>query len=147
MQNEENMTFTVQGTKYFHFWERKGNIDLSIIPKGTIREVDIDLPIRLQVGNPSFGYQHIEKKHSRHFGDLSTHEFIYNKLGQSGTIYTTEEESKLKILLRVSPSSLLVLRMVDHNSLGWFLTIVSIYPKEGRVDGKEIGRYISDYRI
>ncbi len=47
--------------------------------------------------------------------------------------------------MRVNPDSLLVLRYTE-NKAGNFLTVVSLYFKNERVDGENIGRYISSFK-
>ncbi|MGR4991337.1 hypothetical protein ACPV3U_17335 [Vibrio rotiferianus] len=140
-------TFTTTGDKPFDFWLINNSKDWAVIPAGTIKGFDEDLPIRLQVGNKGFGQKHIEFRHSHWLKKITktVQEALATKLGQSGSIYTTEEDNKLKIMMRVSPDSLLVIRHVS-NRQGNFFTVVSLYYKNERVDGDYVGRYESKFK-
>ena len=140
-------TYTGTGTHKFDFWEINGNRDWAVIPAGTMVNFDEDLPIRLQVGHRGFGQIHIEHRHGHWLKKIkkSLQEALSFKLSQPGTIYTTEENNKIKIMMRVNPDSLLVLRYTE-NKAGNFLTVVSLYFKNERVDGENIGRYIYSFK-
>ena len=139
--------YTLQGSGQYSFWLVNGNKDWATIPQGIIQDFDYPLNIRLQPGNNAWGQKHIDKKHSvwlkKH--GKSVHNMLHNKLGQSGTIYTTETDNKLKITMSMAPGSLLILTLVEQPE-DKFLTLVTMYGHTTRVDGTNIGRYISAYR-
>lgn len=140
-------TFTKTGDTPFDYWLINSNRDWAVIPAGTIEGFDEDLPIRLQVGDKGFGQKHIEFRHGHWLKKIkkTVQEALSTKLGQSGNIFTTEEDNKLKIMMRVSPDSLLIIRYVP-NKQGNFFTVVSLYYKNERVDGDHVGRYESRFK-
>lgn len=144
--------FNVEGTKWFHHWTVDGDKDFAVVPEGTIRGFDTDLPIRLLNGRShQFGKTHIEFKRAGWAKSLnkSIPELVYEKLGQSAQIYCTENDSKIKFYMPIAPESLMVL---NHNTCREgipYLSITTMYNPRGtnNIDGDLIGRYSSQYRI
>lgn len=154
MQSAKNLVFTQQGNKWFDFWLINGQTNFALIPPNVIPEYKIEgfdnacaASVRLQNGKkPSFGYEHILFKHGAWAKKLASSipELIYIKLGQSGDIYLTEHQNKVKILLRVNPSALMVLNYIEK---GNFFSVVTLYNQRSSVlDGEKIGRYLGSYR-
>ena len=141
------MEFRETGGKAHDFILVDDKIDWALIPAGTFEGFDVDLPIRLQVGNPAFGKQHIIKRHSRWLDkhQKSVEEMLFEKLGSSGQVWTTEEDDKIKIMMSVAPDAVLVLKLI-HTKTDSFFSVTTIYHKRGSVDGSRIGRYVSSFR-
>jgi hypothetical protein len=149
-----NLVFTQQGLKWYDFWLVNGQTNFAVIPPNIIPADNIEgfdsscaVPIRLQNGKkPSFGYEHILFKHGNWAKKLASSipELIYIKLGQSGDIYLTEHKKKVKILLRVSPSALMVLNYIEN---GHFFSVITLYDqRNSQLDGDKIGRYLGNYQ-
>ncbi|GAA6167065.1 hypothetical protein [Sessilibacter corallicola] len=140
--------FRPEGNKERDFWLINGQRDWATVPDGKINGFNGDLPIRLQVGNFGWGKKHIEKRHGHWLAKLgrTLAEVLHEKLGQPGQIYSTEENDKIKIMMRLSPDALLVLRHVRHREYGDFFTVVTLYKQTGHIDGESIGRYDSSFR-
>ncbi len=117
--------------------------DFGILPANTIKQLESDVPIRLNVGNKYFGQVHIERKHGhwvkKH--NLTVPELVYYKLGQPGKIFCTEKDSKIKLSLSIQPSALLVLELIELNSNDPHLSITTLYELNSYLDGRPIGRY------
>jgi len=122
------------------FYSRNGVTDLAIIPGGTHPDQPADAPVRLQRGDFGWGAIHIATKHGHWLdkNNLQVHEMVWFKLQQAGGIYNTEEEDKLKISLRISPSALLILRFIPRHG---FFTVVSLFLHPNGLDGEHIGHY------
>ena len=73
-------------------------------------------------------------------------ELLHEKLGQPGHFFSSEESSKVKLVMRLAPDALLILRHVENKTLGDFLTVTTMYQVPRHIDGAGIGRYLSDYR-
>lgn len=115
-----------------------------MIPGGYIEGLDEAMPIHLYRGNLSFGHRHIEHRHGRWVASkkMSVAELVWRKCRQPGNIYLApadkSNDTKLSILLPVTPGGLLVLTHVPKLAC-WSVT--SLYYKEGTVSGTELGRY------
>ena len=132
----------------YDFWLWSQQRDWAVIPAGTIRGFNEDLPIRLQTGTFSWGKVHIERRHGHWLNRLnrSLFELLHEKLGQPGQFYSTEEDSKIKIAMRLAPDALLVLRYIDNRRYGAFLTVTTMYQLNHAIDGENLGRYLSEFR-
>ncbi len=139
--------FSKEGDDRFTFWTVNASKDWAIIPANTLKGFPEERPIRLQVGTKTWGQTHIEFRHSMWLKkiDKTVQEALFLKLAQSGSVYSTEDDNKIKIMMRIAPDSLLVLRLVN-NKHGDFLTVVSLYYKNERVDGDALGRYKSTFQ-
>lgn len=143
------MVFSQTGSKKRDFWLIDGQKDWAIIPNGTINGFNQDLPVRLQVGDLSWGQKHIDNKHRHWLEKLnkSLADTLYLKLGQSGQIYSTEDDCKIKIMMYINPGALLVLRHVQDDKDGDFFTVVTLYKQNKRLDGESLGRYLYTFRV
>lgn len=127
-------TVTSTGNKRNDYYLINGCPDLAVLPQGLLKGVndDTEMPIRLPYGNMTFGAQHIatypdRMKWIKKFepsGCITT--FIWRKLQERGDIYSVEDEKKT-ILLRITPSTLVVLKPQQG-----FFSITTFYPFENR---------------
>lgn len=142
------LTFTTTGNKKYDYYLINGNKDWANIPAGKIKGINQDLPIRLNIGDRSWGYEHINTKHKHWFKKIKSDVLntLYLKLGQSGTIFNSEDSEKSKISLTITPSALLVFRISTDKEKNDYLSIVTMYSKQGAIDGEKIGRYTSEFR-
>ena len=70
----------------------------------------------------------------------SVPELVHFKLGQGGTIYSTEEDAKVKISMRLAPDSLLILNIYEHTQTP-HLSVTSLYAFPRNLDGQRLGKY------
>lgn len=135
------LTIPAAGNKY-DFYSSTDGIDIGVFPGGTISSIPDPLPIRLQRGDRTWGGLHIATKHGHWLKkqQLDVHEMVWLKLRQQGAVYTTEENGKLKISLRIHPAALLILRLIDTGS-EIFLTVVSVYFHPQSLDGDKLCDY------
>lgn len=134
--------FTCTGEKHHDLWLVNDSPVFAIFPSGIIDGIDSDVPIYLKVGNPSYGEIHIRKRHSKWVKQQkfnSVAEIVYFKLAQAGEIYCTEEEKKLKIMMRLRPSAILLLELIHRPETHFSVT--TIYYHQGSLDGTRLGRY------
>lgn len=133
--------FTPQGNHARHLWLADGSPNFSHFPGGVLAGLDNPTPIWLRVGTAAYGEVHIHRRHGhwvKRF-NKTVPELVYEKLGHSGQIYNTESGSKLKVSLRLSPSALLVLELIERGTLHFSVT--SLYAHPAHLDGQIIGRY------
>lgn len=126
----------------FEFYSSATGLDIGIFPAGLVAQVPDALPVRLQRGDRLWGGLHIATKHG-HWLDkqrLDVHEMVWLKLRQQGSVYTTEIEGKLKISLKIHPSALLVLRLIETANES-FMTVVSVYFHPNSLDGTFLSSY------
>lgn len=137
------MDFKPTGTKKNDVWLVDGSRDFAIFPANIIPDIKADTPIWLKVGDNYFGETHIRTKHY-HWVNIhkkSVPELVHFKLGQSGNIYCTETNSKLKISLSLTPGALLVLELIVSNTDPHF-SVITLYAHPNRqLDGQSLGRY------
>jgi len=126
----------------YDFYAAADGLDIGIFPGGLVPDIPADLPIRLQRGNGQWGALHIATKHGHWLKKqgLDVHEMVWHKLRQRGAIYTTEENGKLKISLRISPAALVVLRLISSGA-EVFMTVVSVYFHPKALDGTKLAEY------
>lgn len=143
-----DVTSTGRGNQY-DFWLLSQQKDWAVIPSGVVKGFDEDLPIRLQTGNVTWGKVHIERRHGHWLQrlDRSLFQLLYEKLGQPGQFYSTEEDNKIKIAMRLAPDALLVLRYIHNQRYGPFFTVTTLYQLSHAIDGQNIGRYLSEFRV
>lgn len=144
------MEFTKAGTErhnLYDFWLVDAKKDWAIIPSGTIRGLNTDMPIRLQAGTFKWGKSHIEKKHGYWLKQQgkSVCELLHAKLGQPGAFYSSEEDDKVKLVMRVAPDALIILRQIETRYEEFF-TVTTMYQVPRHIDGSEVGRYFSSFR-
>ena len=128
-----------QGVDKYAFWQVNGSPIFGMMPPGIIAGVDVAEPIYLQRGNALWGATHIEKRHQAWLtkNNHSVASMVYLKLRQQGDVYSAEEPEKSKILMRVNPSALLLLR----HSLDGYFSVTSMYFKNEALDGLFLGKY------
>lgn len=133
--------FTVNSPSWRGLWLVNGDPNFAFFPPGLKEGCDA-LPIRLHVGNVGFGHHHIELKHSHWYERVgkAIPELIYEKLQQSGHIFLTESDDKVKISLRITPETLILLELRRLQQESYF-SIVTAYRHPNRIDGDSLGRY------
>jgi len=137
------MDFKTTGTKKNDVWLVDGSPDFAIFPANIISEIEADIPIWLKVGDKYFGETHIRTKHGHwvNMNKKTVPELVHFKLGQSGSIYCAETNSKLKISLSITPAALLVLELITSN-IEPHLSVTTLYAHPNRQpDGQRLGRY------
>lgn len=134
--------FTVTGTHHKDLWLVDGKKEFGFIPGGIVSGVAARLPIWLTVGTMAYGELHIRKRHGHWVSKQkkAVPELVYEKLGQPGLIYCTEESDKFKISLRLNPSSLLILNLIQRAEEAHF-SVTSLYMHPTQLDGDRLGRY------
>jgi hypothetical protein len=134
--------FKVTGTKKNDLWLINDSPVFAIFPANTIPTIEVDIPIWLKVGNMVFGEKHIRKNHGHWVNKQkkTVPELVHFKLGQSGSVYCTESDSKLKVNLSLSPSALLILELINSHTEQHF-SVTSLYFHSGGLDGISLGRY------
>lgn len=144
---KEIMAFIATGPTKDDYWLVNGSKEFSILPANTITGWDIDLPIRLHVGNVAYGQIHMQK-HVYQIKDRlkrSIPELVYYKLGQGATIYNTEKSMKIKLKFGLAPDALIVMERrymwLDDGNKDEYLSMTTIYPAGRPLDGEPIGRY------
>lgn len=135
--------FSTTGHQPWDCWLADGDRAFGYLPGGLLPGVNQACPIWLKVGTEAYGERHITKRHG-HWVErqgMGVPELVFAKLGQSGVIYTTEREGKLKINLRLAPASLMVLDwMGQHAHPHYSVTTLFAHPRN--LDGSIIGRYL-----
>jgi hypothetical protein len=144
---KETMAFIATGPTEDDYWLVNGSKEFSILPANTITGWDIDLPIRLHVGNVAYGQIHMQK-HVYQIKDRlkrSIPELVHYKLGQGATIYNTEKSTKIKLKFGLVPGALIVMERrymwLDDGKKDEYLSMTTIYPPWRPLDGEPIGRY------
>ncbi len=133
--------FTRSGPSPKDCWLVDGSPNFGIFPAGLLAQIDAPTSIWLKVGNVAFGETHINERHGHWVArQLKTvPQLVFEKLGQPGHIYCTESEKKVKVSLRIAPSSLLVLELVRASEVHFSVT--SLYAHPAQLDGQVMGRY------
>lgn len=134
--------FTCTGEKHNDLWLVNGSPIFSVFPGGIVEGVNSDIPIQLKVGNLSYGEKHIYHRHAnwvkkQNFNSVA--EFVYFKLAQPGEIYCTEADKKIKIMMRLKPSAIMVMEL-SHRHEAHF-SVTTLYYHQNTLDGTKLGRY------
>ena len=144
--------FIPTGTTVDDYWLVDGSKDFSFLPANTLTGWTIDLPIRLHVGNISFGQIHMQK-HLYQFNDRQKRnvpELIHYKLGQGADIYGAETKVKIKFKCGLAPNALITLERrytkLGDGAIDEYLSLVTFYPPRIPPDGMKIGRYDSSFQ-
>lgn len=129
-------------SKLYGFWTVNGSTTFGTMPGGILPGIAEPVPIVLQVGNNKWGATHIDFRHSSWLAKNSqtAASMVYKKLGQSGTVFTTEAADKTKVNLTITPAALLVLQYIPKFQ---YLTVTTIFFKDDKLDGTYLGRYVS----
>jgi len=126
-----------------------GYIDWAIIPAGTIKKYNKDMPIRLRHGDQNFGHEHIKIRHSTWLkkSKRSVCEMLWAKLSlHSGKFYSTRKKSKVLLHIRLAPTVLVTLESQhDKNKNIHFFSVTTMYQDHADDDNVEIGTYSSDF--
>lgn len=134
--------FSCSGEKQHDRWLVNGSPVFSVFPGGIVEGIDSNIPIFLKVGTPDYGEKHIRKKHA-HWVKIqkfnSVAELVYFKLAQPGEIYCTEADKKIKIMMRLNPSAIMVMELFYRPQLHFSVT--TLYYHQNTLDGKKLGRY------
>jgi hypothetical protein len=135
--------FTKTGEEHSDLWIVNGNCNFGWFPAGRVPGIDIEIPIRLHIGNAVFGEYHIKTKHGAWLQKLKTEaqHMVWQKLQTSGHIYATEAEKKNKLSLRINPEALMVLELRKHRA-EYYFSVVTLYAHPKQIDGRSLGRYI-----
>lgn len=134
--------FSAAGTGAYDFWLLDGQPDFAVIPGGVLDGITDDVPIRLQNGDPRFGLRHIQNKHS-HWVNLKEPSgciptLLHRKLSQTGQMYLTDRRNYL-VAMRMAPEALVILKPIPKQR---FFTVVTMYFRQGPIEGLKIGRYM-----
>lgn len=134
--------FTAVGQGRHDFWLLDGHPDFAMIPGGVFDGLTQDMPIRLQNGDKRFGMTHIRQRHNHWVqrqepsGCAAT--LLHRKLSQSGKIHVADGHKYL-IAMRLAPEAVVIL---NHIPARQFLTVVTMYFRQGPIEGREVGRYL-----
>lgn len=153
----------------FDYWLLDGNKNWSCVKGDVAHAIGVPdgTPIRLHVGKmATFGAEHVYSKKrripinnilkrnastARRFDDIclsgtQAPEYVWLKLQQSGTCYSTESESKTQIVLQRAPTGWMFMCVSEYDPEDIYLSIITLYPKESRnIDGEELGRYLGQW--
>lgn len=141
--------FTALGDDKNDFIAVDGEIDWAILPAYTLPKQKTDMPIRLRVGDQSFGDKHIYEGHAKWLAQMrrTACELIWEKLSLQGGKFYRGNKGRSNLYINLSPQCLLVLeRQVDTATNTPFFSIVTVYQKQPKKDDKEIGSYSSTYK-
>lgn len=132
-------SFTTTGVHKKDYYLLNGSPDFAVIPGGVLKGVDGPMPIRLPYGDVSFGAVHIMHRHGKWVTDNEATScvatLVWKKLNQRGSMFI-EEQSKLNLSLKISPSALLILKKLDG-----FYSVTTLYHHQRPAKGQMIGTY------
>lgn len=127
-----------------------GHIDWAVIPAGTIDKVNIDMPIRLRLGNDVFGLNHINKRHGHWLKKYKTDacNMLWKKLSlYGGKFYTTQKKSKMLLHIVLNPEALISLeKKYDKDTKEHFFSVVTIYQQRPKDINNPNGIYDIAFR-
>jgi len=132
-------SFTTTGVHHKDYYLINGSPNFAVIPAKRIKDIDVDMPIRLPYGNALFGANHIMHKHGKWVlenektGCVAT--FVWRKLSQRGSIHV-EQVSKLSLCLKMNPGALLGLKKLDG-----FYSVTTMYFYDRPPKGQTLGNY------
>lgn len=142
------MRTVLQNSSPYGFWTVDQSRQFGLFP-GSLLGLAAELPICLQRGvEAAWGETHIWKRHgswvARHTVKVNDpYEkvawLVWQKLQQSGSIWTADGNHKRKFLLPLSPAALMVLQYNPGTDA--FMGVTSLVPNDGNVDGTNLGRY------
>lgn len=140
MNSLKTPNFTTTGTHKKDYYLLNGSPDFAVIPENVIRGVCLPMPVRLPYGDSRFGAQHIIGSHGRWVRDneptACVATLVWRKLSQRGVIFV-EDQSKINLLLRISPSALLILKQLDG-----FYSVTTMYHYQRESKGQKEGTYL-----
>lgn len=131
--------FTTTGTHKKDYYLLNGSPDFAVIPGDVIKGISSPMPVRLPYGDGLFGAQHIMGKHGKWVRDneptACVATLVWRKLSQRGSIFI-EDQSKLNLSLKISPSALLILKQLDG-----FYSVTTLYHHQRPTKGQLQGTY------
>ncbi|ELI6428066.1 hypothetical protein RRM58_003344 [Vibrio harveyi] len=162
---------TTKGKKanQYDYWLVDGRKNWSCVKGRVAKELNVPdaTPIRLHVGKiQTFGAEHVYhpkrriaidnilKKApdtSQRFQNIllsktQAPEYVWLKLQQSGTCYSTEDDDKTQLVLQRAPSGWMFMSVNRRNPDDIYLSIITLYPKQSsKIEGTDIGRYLSSW--
>lgn len=153
----------------FDYWLIDGQKNLSCVKGKVAKAIGVPdgTPIRLHAGKiQTFGAEHVYHPKRRvqidnilkkdistasRFKEISLSrtqapEYVWLKLQQSGSVYSTESDDKSQIVLQRAPSGWMFMNVSRFNPDDIYLSIVTLYPKQSsNIDGKNLGRYLGQW--
>jgi len=144
MTKEEDLVISTTGERRNDYYLVNGSTNFAVIPKGKIRGIDEDMPIRLPQGDDKkFGARHIRYKRQSWIEEVEetgcVARFLWKKLQGNGDLYAVEDE-RMTIHLRITPSILVILKKQQ----GFFSITTAYYtnrsPKQ-KPERKYLGRH------
>lgn len=123
-----------------------GQIDWATIPAHTLPKHKVDMPIRMRVGDQSFGDKHIYDGHARWLKKMkrTACELIWEKLSLAGGKFFKGKKNRTVIYVRLTPECLVVLEPQIDNRTNFF-SIVTIYQKQPKKGELPIADYSSNF--
>ncbi|POY52143.1 hypothetical protein D5073_21055 [Pectobacterium versatile] len=123
-----------------------GQIDWATIPARHIGRQNCDMPIRVRVGDQSFGIKHIYAGHSKWLSQMkrTPEELIWEKLSLSGGNFYRGKKNRITMYVRLSPTCFLVLESQMDQGVK-FYSVVSLYKKSPHKDDEPIATYESAF--
>lgn len=136
-------SFTTTGSHKKDYYLLNGSPDFAVIPGGVIKGIEAPMPIRLPYGDISFGAVHIMHRHAKWVSENEASScvatLVWKKLNQRGSMFI-EEQTKLNLSLKISPSALLILKQLDG-----FYSVTTLYHHQRPAKGQMIGTYQGAY--
>ncbi|ODS09754.1 hypothetical protein [Vibrio scophthalmi] len=153
----------------YDYWLVDGRKNWSCVKGRVAKELNVPdgTPIRLHVGKfQTFGAEHVYhpkrritidnilKKApdtSQRFQEIllsktQAPEYVWLKLQQSGTCYSTEGDDKTQLVLQRAPSGWMFMSINRRVPDDIYLSIITLYPKQSsNIDGINIGRYLGEW--
>jgi len=104
------------------------------------------MPIRVRVGDQSFGIKHIYAGHSKWLSQMkrTPEELIWEKLSLSGGNFYRGKKNRITMYVRLSPTCFLVLESQMDQGVK-FYSVVSLYKKSPQKDDEPIATYESAF--
>lgn len=129
------------GSHFLDRWRVDGDQNFAWFPENLLPQVQVSIPIRLHIGNASFGQVHIEKRHGHWLRRLNTTAtlLVWQQLQKTGLVYASDKAGALKLNFCMSPQSLMVLELREKPEP--YFSVVTLYEYQRRVDGQYLGRY------
>lgn len=143
--------FTPLGDDKNAFIAVDDQINWAIIPAYTLPRQKHDMPIRLRVGDQSFGDKHIYEGHSKWLEQKrrTACELIWEKLSLQGGKFYKGNKNRKALYVNLDPHCLIVLEpQQDHSTTPPtpFYSVVTMYQKRPKPNEKPIGQYSSNFK-
>jgi len=148
--------FAELGTNKDDFITVDGETNWATLPAYTLPKQNADMPIRLRVGDQSFGENHIYQGHKAWLDKLrrSARELIWEKLSlQGGKFYKGKKgkrgQKRTNFYVNLSPNCVLVLELQQDRTTippTPFYSVVTMYQDRPKKDDSPIGTYSSEFK-